>query len=53
MSTMPQAPARTTTVRSAVATVESVVRIPSLAKTAVMPAKSAEPQAKTIHIRQP
>ncbi len=48
--TIPQEQRTTTMVRIAVATVESVCRIPSLAKIAVRPAKKAEPSAKTIHI---
>ena len=37
-------------VRTAVATVESVLRMPHLARMAVMPAKKAEPKANKIHI---
>ena len=40
-------------VRRAVATVESVFRMPHLARTAVRPAKRAEPKAKRIHITHP
>ena len=42
--------ASTTMVRMAVATVESVFRMPHLARMAVRPAKSAEPNAKKIHM---
>lgn len=40
----------TTTVRTAVATVESVLRIPHFARIAVIPEKNAEPTAYKIHI---
>jgi hypothetical protein len=40
----------TTIVRTAVATSESVSRMPILAKIAVSPANSAEPNAKSIHM---
>ena len=40
----------TITVRTAVATSESVFFMPHFASTAVRPAKSAEPNANTIHI---
>ena len=43
--TMSQANASTTMVRTAVATVESVCRMPHLARMEVTPAKSAEPKA--------
>ena len=42
----------TTSVRMAVATVESVSRMPHLARIDVRPAKSAEPKANTIHIKK-
>ena len=48
---MTQEKSRTTMVRMAVATVESVRRMPHLARIAVSPAKSAEPNAMRIHIR--
>ena len=44
-STIAQENTSTTQVRTAVATVESVRRIPHLARMAVMPAKKAEPNA--------
>ena len=44
------APAATTIVRSAVATVEDVDATPALARTAVNPAKRADKAAKTIHM---
>ena len=40
----------TTMVRMAVAASESVLRMPHLARTAVSPANSAEPNAKITHI---
>ena len=40
----------TTIVRTAVATVESVLRIPHFASIAVIPAKNAEPAANKSHI---
>ena len=52
-NTMVHAKASTTRVRMAVATVESVFRMPHLARMAVTPAKSADPAAKRIHIRIP
>ena len=47
---MPQAPAATTSVRSAVATVEFVVATPAFARIEVSPAKRADRQAARIHI---
>ena len=47
---MSQANARTTMVRTAVATSESVCLMPHLARIDVMPAKSAEPTAASIHM---
>lgn len=47
---MPHAPATTTTVRSAVATVEFVVATPAFARTDVNPANRADKQAATIHM---
>ena len=44
------APAATTIVRSAVATVEDVDATPALARTAVNPAKRADRAAKMIHM---
>ena len=52
-NTIPQEKASTITVRIAVATVESVRRMPHFAKTAVSPAKNAEANAKSIHIKTP
>ena len=49
-NTMIQEKIRTTTVRTAVATVESVFRIPHLARIEVTPAKNAEPIANKSHI---
>ena len=49
-NTMIHAKTRTTTVRIAVATVESVFWMPHLAKMAVTPAKNAEQTAKNNHI---
>ena len=49
-NTMTQASIRTTMVRIAVATVESVCRMPHFASMAVTPAKKAEPAAKRSHI---
>lgn len=46
---MSQAKRSTTTVRTAVATSESVWRMPHLARMDVMPAKSADAQAARIH----
>ncbi len=51
--TMSHDTARTTTVRSAVATVESVSLMPSLARIDVKPANSAEANANAIHISFP
>ena len=48
--TISQEKASTTMVRSAVARLESVLRMPHLAKTAVIPAKNAEPKANRTHI---
>ena len=48
---MPHAPAATTTVRSAVATVEFVDATPALARTEVSPANKADKQAARIHMR--
>ncbi len=45
MNTISHEKARTTIVRIAVATVESVFRMPHLANTAVKPANSADPNA--------
>src|SRR5690606_3105119 len=50
MKTISQEKMRTTIVLSAVATFESVFRIPIFDRMAVSPAKTAEPKAKTIHI---
>ena len=50
MNTISQEKASTTIVRTAVATVESVLRMPHLASMAVAPAKTAEPKANMIHI---
>lgn len=50
MKTITQEKASTIMVRTAVATVESVVRMPHFAKMAVSPAKTAEPKAKSIHM---
>ena len=47
---MPHAPAATTTVRSAVATVELVDATPAFARTDVNPAKKADRQAAIIHM---
>ena len=44
-NTITQEKIRTTIVRTAVATVESVCRIPHLARIEVIPAKKAEPTA--------
>ena len=49
-STMSHENASTTMVRIAVATFESVVRIPHLARMAVSPEKSADPAANASHI---
>ena len=49
-NTISQEKSSTTMVRTAVATVESVLRMPHLARIAVMPAKKAEPKANKIHI---
>ena len=48
--TISQEKARTTRVRTAVATVESVCRIPHFANMAVTPAKKAEPNANKTHM---
>jgi len=48
--TMVQAKTTTTTVRTAVATSESVLRIPHLASIDVKPARRAEARANTSHI---
>lgn len=48
---MSQAKRSTTIVRTAVATSESVWRMPHFARMDVMPAKRAEPQAARIHMR--
>ncbi len=48
---MPHAPAATTTVRSAVATVELVEATPAFARTAVSPANRADREAARIHMR--
>ena len=53
MKTMTQEKIRTTQVRSAVATLESVFLIPHLAKTAVIPANRADAKANTIHTENP
>ena len=50
MNTISHEKIRTTIVRMAVATVESVLRMPHLASTAVSPANSAEPNAYKIHM---
>lgn len=42
----------TAMVRSAVATVESVLRIPHFARIEVNPAKNADPAANTSHIKR-
>ena len=47
---MTQENASTMMVRSAVATVESVLRMPHLARMEVTPAKKAEPNASTTHM---
>lgn len=47
---IPQEKKNTTMVRTAVARVESVWRMPHFAKMAVIPAKNAEPNEKKIHI---
>ena len=49
-ATISQEKNRTTAVRIAVATSESVFRIPHFARIAVIPAKKEEPTAKRIHI---
>ena len=49
-NTITQEKISTTTVRKAVATSESVFRMPHLASTAVIPAKKAERTATPIHI---
>lgn len=49
MKTSAQAKNKTTIVRIAVATVESVVLIPHFASTETKPAKNAEPNANQIH----
>ena len=49
-NTIIHAKIRTTMVRIAVATVESVFRMPHLARMAVTPAKNAEPIANRSHI---
>ena len=49
-ATMIQEKIKTTTVRIAVATSESVLRIPHFAKIAVTPAKNADNPAIIIHI---
>ena len=48
---IPHAPAATTTVRSAVATVELVDATPAFVRMAVSPANRADRQAARIHIR--
>ena len=48
--TMSQEKSSTTMVRMAVAASEAVFLMPHFARIAVSPAKSAEPQAYTIHI---
>jgi len=48
---MPHAPAATTTVRRAVATVELVVATPAFARTDVSPANRADKQAASNHMR--
>ena len=50
MNTSSQENIRTTTVRTAVATVESVSRMPHLAKIEATPARMADPNANNIHI---
>ena len=50
ISTMIQEKINTTIVRMAVAASESVFRIPHFARIDVSPAKTAEPNANTIHI---
>ena len=52
-ATMTQANARTTMVLMAVATVESVSRMPHLARMAVIPAKNADPHANATHMSKP
>ena len=47
---MPHAPTATTTVRSAVATVELVDATPAFARTAVSPANRADREAARIHM---
>lgn len=49
-NTISQEKTRTTTVRTAVATVESVFRMPHFARIAVIPEKNAEPTAYKTHI---
>lgn len=51
MAAMPHAPAATTTVRRAVATVELVVATPAFARTDVSPANRADKQAASNHMR--
>lgn len=51
MAAMPHAPAATTTVRRAVATVELVVATPAFARTDVSPANRADKQAANNHMR--
>ena len=53
MKTMSQENAKTMIVRIAVATVESIVRMPHLARIDVKPEKKAEPTANAIHINAP
>lgn len=50
MKTISQEKSSTTIVRSAVAVLESVSRIPIFASIDVIPAKRAEPKANIIHI---
>lgn len=50
MSAMTQANTRTTSVRMAVATSESVLRMPHFARMDVRPAKSADATAAAIHV---
>ena len=53
MAAMTHANTSTTRVRRAVATSESVSRMPSLARAAVSPANRAEPAAAAIHMCAP
>ena len=53
MSTMQKDMSSTTTVRMAVATVESVLRIPHFARMEVSAANAADPSARNTHITTP